>query len=884
MTRTEFGTPLAAAVNCADQVRLWISSDGLPSKHRARLIRLRVMNPGCRILLIVARSALIADAGRALDAFAARLDIEIQDIGLIEPVDADERLILEHVRAEIDAFFAAERDATGNLSVVSDYLRLLDFVLRRGLCADMDVEFPEPLPASASAVPCPLGVIARFKHNGCVSNDVTAGIAQSPPLRLARRNVAALIRTYREAACRYLVEQGIDRAAELATISSHPRFFELRNRQHDETLTGTARFSLTGGPDSFAISLHQAGIHCGFETDVLRGVEAGELIPDHVPHVLTGSGAGHDNLRYEPYRFGPTTSAGQATFQRDQLWPAVLPDVVSHWDHSWIADHDSWRALTYREHLLLTFFDSPGWSPREAAELIGPRQVMACPNRPAWSWSTGLLLPPVPDRRPVPARSGGRAGVGTPDAPSDTYRRDLRQRLDDAGSLHFSQRFVDNGIVAVQGLIGAESLAHLRAAFAVEVGRKTSDGALQQGSFNLSVDPSEAATRELFREVAASPPLIDIVEYYLGGPSKFVSARGYRQGPCRPLRYRAWDYHQDMKTSGPFEEVKVMLLLTDVPPGGQAMRYACGTQAYLWDCETQQQTKFTLDEALTLGGQGMFVAYGPAGTAVLFDTNGIHAGHRNLSVTRDVITLNFTRAGPGSFYIFSDPVLTRQTQRSAARPTATRLTGRFSVADGPELARIREAYHSAPVLEDVRQRWDSDALQLVDIAIADLNVDLDLRLSRPFADDRARDIGLVAIRDAALHDVQYADLLRHLGTVDHAIGPPLGESRCLWQQDSPLAAVGEIAEEAHHRLSARASGAAAENCAALLRDLAEAIGRCDRVERLRTTTIFVYFAVAWAFRLLHATEVGGFDARCRELLHFYVHLVAWDDVPSPGKD
>ena len=91
---------LPTTVNCLDQVRVWISSDGLPPKHRARLIRLRVMNPRSRITLIVSLKHLTRDAQESLTAFASKLYIEIHDINTIQAVDSDEELLLEHIHAE----------------------------------------------------------------------------------------------------------------------------------------------------------------------------------------------------------------------------------------------------------------------------------------------------------------------------------------------------------------------------------------------------------------------------------------------------------------------------------------------------------------------------------------------------------------------------------------------------------------------------------------------------------------------------------------------------------------------------------------------------------------------------------------------------------------
>lgn len=859
-------------VNCSDQVRVWISSVALPSKHKARLIRLRAMNPGCRITLIVDRGALTVAGEDDLDTFSARLKIDVRDIGSIEPVDSDEQLILEHVRAEIEAYRQRPKEASGNLSVVADYLRLLHGVVELGLCADMDVEFLEPFGAAATNAPCPLGIVARFKDNGCVSNDITAGVASAQPFRLARRRVADLVDRYRHAVCQYFAAEGIADLVDAATVSSHPRFFELRNRSDDGVLSGTARFSLCGGPDALAIALHEAGISSGYESGT-RGFEPGELTSDHVPHVLDAEPLSDGRLSYHPFRFGPMTSVRQETRDRAHLWPSCLPNVMSHWDHSWIADHEEWQSLTYREHVLLTLFEDPEWSLERAADVLRMHPVAGCRDAPTPDALRQVLRP----RRSATSRvvaldsmlPADRAVVRERETPSSQFRKALEPRLEADGALAPARQFVENGVVTVHGLIDEDMLRELREVFESEIAGKTSRGRLQQTSFNASVDQCQPSTLRLLRDVAGNRGIVELVEYYLGGTSKFVSARGYRQGPCRPAKYRAWDYHQDMKTKGPFGEVKAMLLLTAVPVGGQAMRFVCGTQALHWDCRTQQDTKFTLEEALSFPNNGLFVGHGAAGTCLLFDTNGIHSGHRNMSVTRDVITLNFIRATPNAYFMFSDPLLTEARSHGASsRPQLSALEWRTAAATELELAAIVDEYRSTSSLDAETPQWDGDALSLVDVVTADLSVDLDLRLGPLPEDDRARDIGLVAIRDAAHHHPQYAQMLRHLGATD------VDEHRCLWTAADPLATLCEIAAEGGAAASTRLSGPFAEQCGALLSDLHEALVRVDSVQRLRTTSIFTYFALAWCHRLLVEQGTAGLDVPCRELLHFYVDLVA----------
>lgn len=860
--------PETLTVNCLDQVRIWISSDGLPAKHRARLARLRAMNNGGRILLIVAGSVLTPRAASEVLGFANRLDIDVCDVSAIQSTDANERAILEHIHAEIGAYFSETKNAKGNLSVVSDYARLLSFVIERGMCADMDVEFTDPLGSAAASVPCPLGILARFKDSGCLSNDVTAGFAQSEPFRVARRNIATLVTTYREAACRLLAEV-YGEVVDPSVVSGHPQFFELRNLQHDSSLTGTARFSLAGGPDNLAIAFHEAGLVCGYERGVKRSVDAGDLTSEHVPHTLV-VGTSSTSLTYEPFEFGPPPSAFVQAEQRAQLWPDCLPEVICHWDHSWFADHDDWQFLTYRERLLLTMLDGTAWRRDDTLSTIGSHSLHRCLVGPmatnthehAALQNASVLSILMHDQKP--ARPDIRVG-----STGESTARQLGMSEKDL--------FLDNGIIAVTGLADEPTLLGLRDHFEAEISKKGEIASLQQLSFNLAVDDCARDTIEMINDLAHLPDLTEILDQYFDGPSRFISARGYRQGPCKPLRYRAWDYHQDMKTKGPLEELKVMVLLTDVPADGQAMRYVCGSQKVKWNFQTQRDTKFTLDEALQCGNGGLFLGHGPAGTCIVFDTNGIHSGHRNLSVTRDVFTLNFARESAETFFMFSDPVLVGTVSSSAtAGPRARSLAWRTSVEDDDRLAAIRARYWSTPDITARKLRWNGDALDLVDVIAADLNADLDLRLSARFEDDRGRDIALVKIRDAALEDEQYGEVMSRLHTVD-------GTASCLWKPRNPLVAAGQLGAHARGALSSQVQGDAAANCSALLRDLCDALGRCDGVQRLRTTAAFLYCACAWAHRLLVASGGESLDEGCQQLLDLYVHIVAEEDLAKTGK-
>jgi hypothetical protein len=79
-----------------------------------------------------------------------------------------------------------------------------------------------------------------------------------------------------------------------------------------------------------------------------------------------------------------------------------------------------------------------------------------------------------------------------------------------------------------------------------------------------------------------------------------------------------------------------MWLLTDVPSTGQRMSYIPGSHKlrHPWDA-TPEQTRFTREQALAYGE--ILECAAPAGSVIIFDTNGIHKGNRNLGPTRDIV-------------------------------------------------------------------------------------------------------------------------------------------------------------------------------------------------------------------------------------------------------
>lgn len=156
------------------------------------------------------------------------------------------------------------------------------------------------------------------------------------------------------------------------------------------------------------------------------------------------------------------------------------------------------------------------------------------------------------------------------------------------------------------------------------------------------ITPDEDAEQIIYRsQLSASVPLSEafidpfltsLVKHYFGKPIYLSENHGHRIGPIPNLEdYSTHQWHHDAKR----KQVKIMLLLTDVQEDGQRMDYLAGTHK-IWHGRvwTDKDSQYT-SEAMMKYGEPVHCA-GPAGTVVIFDTNGLHRANRNLEARRDV--------------------------------------------------------------------------------------------------------------------------------------------------------------------------------------------------------------------------------------------------------
>ena len=115
-----------------------------------------------------------------------------------------------------------------------------------------------------------------------------------------------------------------------------------------------------------------------------------------------------------------------------------------------------------------------------------------------------------------------------------------------------------------------------------------------------------------------------------------AQAGGYRLLSTAPFEHGGWRWHHDAV----HKQVKVMILLSDVPDGGQRMDYLPGTHK-IWRPKTAyEKTRFRPEDMQQYGKP--IQCLGQAGTVVIFDTNGLHRGNRSTGPERDIWYYSYT--------------------------------------------------------------------------------------------------------------------------------------------------------------------------------------------------------------------------------------------------
>jgi hypothetical protein len=194
-----------------------------------------------------------------------------------------------------------------------------------------------------------------------------------------------------------------------------------------------------------------------------------------------------------------------------------------------------------------------------------------------------------------------------------------------------------DGIVLLEDLLPREQLRSMQEAFAARLRRlrfNDVDGYEKTELYRDMVQDVLTLDRG-FVDLALHPRVLMILREYLGPPFRLTEAKGWRSLATR-RSFHGWhgDAWYDQRASeGIPREVKLAYYLSDVRSG--EFQYVRGTHR-------QHHPRMWFDSEVAQFGEGRIVrATGPAGTAVLFDTSGIHRQGEPILEDRDAVFLNY---------------------------------------------------------------------------------------------------------------------------------------------------------------------------------------------------------------------------------------------------
>ena len=169
-------------------------------------------------------------------------------------------------------------------------------------------------------------------------------------------------------------------------------------------------------------------------------------------------------------------------------------------------------------------------------------------------------------------------------------------------------------------LVTPKRLRGMQRAFAARLGRQRwndLDGYFQTEPQRLMLEDL-LTTHEAFQEVALDPRVTGAVREYVGAAFQLTEAKGWQSNPTK-YDFHGWHgdawYDQARVATMP-REVKLGVYLTDVRSG--AFKYIRGSHG------RQAPRNVRPDEVADTPPDQILEVLGPAGTAFLFDTSGIH--------------------------------------------------------------------------------------------------------------------------------------------------------------------------------------------------------------------------------------------------------------------
>jgi hypothetical protein len=239
--------------------------------------------------------------------------------------------------------------------------------------------------------------------------------------------------------------------------------------------------------------------------------------------------------------------------------------------------------------------------------------------------------------------------------PNEKFRANLLRKWDELKTNqnfynemeHRAKHICDQGYTLIPGYFKGSVLANLKSDFERFASAKELDKYK-----NITLDREILASSEAFSRAAVDPCLTGLAEYYIGKKIVLAELQGRRSERFVTPDYGNQMWHHDAKR----KQVKVFILLTEVPPGGQHTDLLPRTHKIWHEFSQYEDSRYTRDEMkeyFTKYGEPIH-SVGPAGTVCVFDTNALHRGNRN-GPRRDALIFYYTAGRRGTIFPVPKP-------------------------------------------------------------------------------------------------------------------------------------------------------------------------------------------------------------------------------------
>lgn len=195
-----------------------------------------------------------------------------------------------------------------------------------------------------------------------------------------------------------------------------------------------------------------------------------------------------------------------------------------------------------------------------------------------------------------------------------------------------------DGAVQLPVLVGQETLADMQAAFASRLRYfrwNNVDGYARTERMRHMVEDALTLSQG-FVDIGIHPLVTEVVRRYVGANARLCEAKGWRSG-ATTKDFHGWHgdawYDIDKSPDVIPREVKLAFYLTDVDSG--AFQYLKGTHG------KRPPRPLSREDKLQLPMDKLIEFKGAAGTAVMFDTSGIHRQGIPIYTPRNAVFYNY---------------------------------------------------------------------------------------------------------------------------------------------------------------------------------------------------------------------------------------------------